>query len=154
MIRMILLLLSFAAPALAAGPVVLAPAPGTPADTAARAALAQDLAEARRAGEKPLVLIGQAQLGRPTDRAALFVQLQSARECGSAGCSTSVLAWSPQGWRRVLDGVIGTVSVGKTRHNGWADLVAGRETYVWTGQLYRNVRPVPDIRVPNLRIPR
>ena len=144
----LLLLLLLAAPAFAAGPVVLTPAPGTAADAVARNALAQDLTQTSRSGEKPLVLVGQVQLGRPTDRAALFVQLQSARECGSAGCSTSVLAWSPQGWRRVLDGVIGTISVATTRHKGWADLVAGRETYIWTGQVYRNSRPVPNVRIP------
>lgn len=148
MIQTMLLLLFLAVPAFAAGPVVLAPAPGTSADAVARNALAQDLTQASRSGEKPLVLVGQVQLGQPTDRAALFVQLQSARECGSAGCSTSVLAWSPKGWRRVLDGVVGTISVATTRHKGWADLVADRETYVWTGQLYRNARPVPNVRIP------
>ena len=148
MIRLALLLLLLAVPALAAGPVVLAPAPGTPADTVARAALAQDLTRAARAHERPLVLVAQVHLGHPSERAALFVQLQSARDCGSAGCSTSVLAWSPQGWRRVLDEVIGTITVAPTRHHGWADLIAGRETYVWTGQLYRNARPVPNVRIP------
>ena len=148
MFRLFLLLLALAAPARAAGPIVLAPAPGTPADTVARNALAQALADATRAGEKPLVLVGQARLGRPTDRAALFVQLQSARECGSAGCSTSLLVWSPQGWRRVLDGVIGAVTVAPSRHYGWSDLVADKETYVWTGQVYRNARPVPNVRIP------
>ncbi len=133
--------------ALAAGPVAMAPAPGTPADTVARAALAQDLAEAKRAGEKPLVLLGLAQLGRPSDRAALFVQLQSPRECGSAGCATSVLVWSPQGWRRVLDGASGVVTVGTSRHNGWSDLTAGTEHYRWTGQIYQNARPVPNPRI-------
>ncbi len=153
MIRSILLLLALSmsvyawGPAYAAGPVILAPAPGTPADTVARAALAQDLAEAARSGEKPLVLVGQARLGRPTDRAALFVQLQSARECGSAGCATSVLVWSPQGWRRVLDGASGAITVAATRHNGWADLAAATEHYVWTGQSYRNARPVPNPRL-------
>ena len=148
MFRSILLLLILTAPALGAGPVVLAPAPGTEADSVARHALAQDLAEAKRVGEKPLVLVGQVQLGRPSDRAALFVQLQSARECGSAGCSTSVLVWSPQGWRRVLDGVIGAVTVAASRHHGWSDLAADNETYVWTGQAYRNARPVPNVRIP------
>lgn len=140
-------LVSFAGHARAAGPVAMAPAPGTPADAVARAALAQDLAEAARSREKPLLLLGLAQLGRPNDRAALFVQLQSARECGSAGCGTSVLVWSPQGWRRVLDGAIGRVSVGSTRHNGYADLSAGTEQYRWTGQSYQNARPVPNPRV-------
>ena len=149
--RFALLLMVLAAPALApapaAGPVAMAPAPGTPADTIARQFLAQDLAEASRAGEKPLVLIGQAPIGRPQDRQALFVQLQSARECGSGGCATTVLIASPQGWRKVLDGVSGAVTVLPTRHKGMADLAADTERYLWNGQSYANSRPVPNVNL-------
>lgn len=140
-------LLLAAGPAWAAGPVTMAPAPGTPADAAARTALAQDLAEAGRKGDKPLVLVGQAVLGKPQDRPALFVQLQSARECGSAGCSTSVLLWSGAAYRTVLDGAAGNVVVQAGRHRGMADLVADTQRYVWNGQEYVNSRPVPNINL-------
>ena len=128
-----------------AAQVQLAPHPGTPLDAAARALLAQDLAEARRAGEVPLVLIGTAALGSASDRLALFIQLQSPRECGSAGCSTSVYLWQNGAYKRVLDGVGGVVSAGPTRTRGMADLTTDKDRYVWNGQQYKDARPAPAI---------
>lgn len=136
-------LLLAAAPA--AVPVAMAPRPGTPLDQAARALVADDLAQAARAGERPLVLLGSARLGAATDRPALFVQLQSPRECGSAGCSTAVYAWMSGRYRRVLDGATGRMSVGTARHRGMADILAGEEAYVWNGTAYASSRPAPNV---------
>jgi hypothetical protein len=142
---------------MAAGPtpVVLAERPGTDLDKAARALIAADLAEARRAGEIPLLLVGSAKLGAgPHDRPALFVQAQSPRECGSAGCSTSVWLWRNGAWKRILDGVGGTISVAPTRTRGMADLVTDATKYVWTGTEYRDSRPAPPAAVvPRTPVP-
>lgn len=126
-------------------PVALASLPGTPLDKTARALVAQDLAEARQSREIPLVLVGTARLGNATDRPALFVQLQSPRECGSAGCDTAVYAWIKGRWVRVLDAVSGPVVVLRARHHGMADLVANTERYAWTGTTYANTRPAPAV---------
>jgi len=126
-------------------PVAMAPRPGTPLDQAARALVADDLAEAARAGERPLLLVGSARLGAAGDRPALFVQLQSPRECGSAGCSTAVYAWLAGRYQRVLDGATGRVSVSTARHRGMADILAGSEAYVWTGTAYAASRPAPNV---------
>ena len=133
-----------AAPAPAV-PVVLAPQPGTALDRAARGLVAQDLAEGVRAGERPLVLVGTARLGAAADRPALFVQLQSPRECGSAGCSTSVFAWTGGRYQKVLDGVAGRMAVAGTRHAGMADLQAGSDTYAWNGKVYADTLPAPAV---------
>ena len=114
-------------------PLVAQPGP-TPLDAAARALVAADLAQARQAGETPLVLVGSAVLGGGAqERPALFVQLQSARECGSAGCTTAVYMWRSNAWKRVLDGASGGIAVAATRTRGMADLVTDKERYVWDG---------------------
>jgi len=125
--------------------VALTAQPGTPLDKTARALMAQDLGEASRARERPLVLVGTAQLGTATDRPALFVQLQSPRECGSAGCNTAAYAWIKGKWVKVLDDVSGRIAVSPTKHRGMADLVANTERYAWTGTTYANTRPAPAV---------
>lgn len=137
------LILLAAAPA----PVPLAVQPGTELDRMAREVVAEDLAEARRRGDIPLVLVGSVQLGRPADRPALFVQLQSARECGSAGCNTSVWLPSADGWRKVLDGVSGPVAVADTRRRGMRDLIVGGDRYRWDGTRYVDQRPAPPVNL-------
>ena len=126
-------------------PVPLAPRPGTELDRAVRALVAQDLAEAARSGDAPLLLVGTAKLGAARDPAAVFVQLQSPRECGSAGCNTSVYVRGKQGWRKVLDGVGGEVRVARTRTRGMRDLLADTERYVWNGTAYVDTRPAPPV---------
>ncbi len=125
--------------------VVLAARPGTALDAAARQLVAQDIAAGKQANEAPLVLTGSAPLGPASDRPALFVQLQSARECGSAGCSTTVYLWQRAAWQRVLDGVGGRLTVGTTRTRGMADLMTEKGRYVWTGHAYEDPNPVPAI---------
>ena len=151
-----LLLAAAAPPTRSAGvPVPLQPQPGTPLDAIARGLAAQDLAAARRGGQQPLLLVGSARLGAASDRAAVFVQLQSPRECGSAGCSTSVYAWIKGAWKKVLDGASGRLAVAPARTRGMADLLAGDERYVWTGAEYQDSRPAPavDLRPRSPRRP-
>ncbi len=119
--------------------------PGSALDRTARGLVAQDLADGARSGEKTLVLTGSAPLGSASDRPALFVQLQSPRQCGSAGCSTSVYAWIKGHWVKVLDDASGRITIAPTRHAGMADLVANAEHYVWNGTAYANTHPAPAI---------
>ena len=134
-------------------PVVLQSRPGTPLDAAARNLMAQDLHDSARSGERPLVLTGTAKLGAASDRPALFVQLQSPRECGSAGCSTVVYAWSGGRYQRVLDGATGRMTVAATRHRGMADLIADKEEYIWNGSGYISSDPAPNIDLRPRRRP-
>ena len=125
-------------------PVKLAPQPGTPLDRTARELVAQDLAEAARAGERPLVLLGTAQLAGPKERPALFVQLQSARECGSAGCSTAAYQFTAGKWQLVLDAVSGPVAVDRAVHRGMHDLIVhDNDRWVWNGTAYTDARGPP-----------
>lgn len=95
-------LLMAAGPAPVGGtPVTLRAQPGTELDRVARRLVAQDLAEARDAGETPLVLAGIALLGEAGKQQAVLVQFQSPRECGSAGCSTSAFVREGRDWRKV-----------------------------------------------------
>jgi len=119
--------------------------PGSALDATARGLVAQDLQEARQAGDRPLLLAGQARLGAASDRPAIFVQLQSPRECGSAGCNTSVYLWQAGRYQRVLDGAAGRIQVSAARHRGMADLVTEHDTYVWTGTAYASKDPAPNV---------
>lgn len=145
-----LLALLAAAAAPAPTPVTLAPQPGTALDHAARDLATQELAEAERAGDTPLLLVSSARLAGPSSDPALFLQLQSARECGSSGCSTLVYLPGRRGWRKVLDGVSGTIAVADTRRGGMRDLLVGTDRYVWNGTRYVGARPAPavDLRPP------
>jgi hypothetical protein len=140
---------------IAAGParIALRQAPGTPLDQEARKLSAADLHDAARVGDRPLVLIGSARLGPASEGPILFVQLQSARECGSAGCSTTAYRDVRGAWRRVLDSVSGPITVLPTRHDGFADLKVGRDLYAWNGTAYASPDPAPtlDLRQQILR---
>lgn len=140
-------MLAGAAPALAGrAPLALRAQPGTELDRVARQLAAQDLAEAAGAGETPLVLVDAARLGRPGERPVLFVQLQSPRECGSAGCSTSAYVFKRQGWRKVLDAVSGPVLVDDASHKGMRDLIVHeRDRWIWDGAAYGAAKPAPDV---------
>ena len=124
-------------------PVLLHAQPGTPAETTARTLAADDIAAAKARGDNPIVLIGTADLGG--ERPAIFVQLQSPRECGSAGCSVGVYAWERGSWKRVLDASSGRLTVSRKRTRGRSDLYADSEHFVWTGSAYRSTRPAPAI---------
>ncbi len=131
----------------AAGPVALAAAPGTPLDDAARQLAAHDIADSVAHGQQALVLVGSAPLAtRRHAPAALFVQLQSAPLCGSAGCETSVFLPAGGDWRRVLDSVSGPITVLPTSHGHMHDLrVGANDRWVWAGHAYRDTIAAPAL---------
>lgn len=149
----ILALAVMAQPAAAREHVALLARPATKLDAMARQLTADELAQAAQNGDAPLVLIGEARLGGAKDRAALFIQLQSARECGSAGCNTSVYVWSKNKWHMVLDSVAGPISVDAARHGGMHDLIVdGNHRWVWQGDSYADTKPAAKIDLrPRLR---
>ncbi len=143
-----LLVLTAAAPSLAAtGAVQLSSQPGTPLDQAARALAAHDIAQSVAHGEQPLVLVGSAKLstarGAPP---ALFVQLQSAALCGSAGCDTSVYLDHHGRWTKVLDSVSGPIRVLPRWQGHMHDVMVGEnDRWTWAGHAYQDTMTAPAL---------
>ncbi|MFT8676355.1 MAG: hypothetical protein ABF990_13190 [Acetobacter sp.] len=130
--------------------VALSSQPGSPLDAQARDLNADDLATARRHHEKPLVMIGSAPLSTNGKSMGLFVQVQSASLCGSAGCSTDVYLQQGNGWKKVLDSVSGPIRLLATTHGGMRDiLVDGSDRWVWRHNTYVDTLAAPD--VPGLK---
>ena len=94
-------------------PVELAASPGSEADRLARQLMAREIERDRQHGENPLVLVGMGRLNETDEM--LFVQLQSAGDCGSAGCNTVSFRFTGDRWVRVTD-TIGSVRIGAPRH--------------------------------------
>ncbi|AOX16251.1 hypothetical protein [Kozakia baliensis] len=129
-----------------AKPVILTEQPHTDLDTQARRLNAGDLADATAHHDHPIVLVASAPLSNARDDMALFVQLQSARLCGSAGCSTSVYLRHKNEWRTVLDAVSGAISVLPTQHRGMRDLMIGdHDRWFWNGSTYQDTMPAAPI---------
>ena len=126
-------------------PVTMQSNPGTQADATARRLSADDLEAAKARGDSPLVLTGRAVLGGP--QPALFVQLQSTQECGSAGCSTSVFSFEHGRWQRVLDGATGRLTVSAKKTRGRNDIVSDDDHFVWNGTAYESLQPVPAVNL-------
>ena len=127
-------------------PVILTRQPGTAADHAARTLNREDLQGAARHGETPLVLVGSAPLWDHRTDQALFVQLQSASLCGSAGCSTSVYLRHDHNWTKVLDSVSGPIRVMPQSHDGMHDLLVGRnDRWTWSGNGYKDTLAAPPL---------
>ncbi|GBQ93159.1 hypothetical protein [Asaia krungthepensis] len=123
-------------------PVILSSLPGTNLDHEARQLNAADLADAAKHDDQPVVLVASAPLSSDKTDMALFVQLQSARLCGSAGCSTSVYLRHKGGWKLVLDSVSGAISVLSSRHNGMNDLLIDKnDRWTWNGTIYQDGAP-------------
>ena len=118
--------------------VTLSAQPGTGLDAQARVLATEDMAAAARHGEAPLVLVGTASLALKGSGAdALFVQVQSASLCGSAGCSTDVYLQRQGQWVKVLDSVSGPVEILPTGHGGMKDiLVDGSDRWIWKNNAY------------------
>lgn len=132
--------------AVSANPVILTQQPGTALDTAARQLNAEDLASAKKRNETPIVLIGSAPLSTRRGDAALFVQVQSASLCGSAGCSTSVYLGHDGNWTKVLDSVSGPIKVLATSSGGMHDLMVGdKDRWTWFGGAYHDTMPAAPI---------
>ena len=130
------------------GPVVLTSQPGTTLEQAAQTLEAHDVAQSVAHGEQPLILVGSAPLStRHGAQAALFVQLQSAALCGSAGCETSVFLPGEGGqYQRVLDSVSGPIRVLPQSHGHMRDLMVGEnDRWIWAGTAYRDTLTAPAL---------
>jgi hypothetical protein len=124
--------------------VALTTQPGSRLERDASLLMSEDLASAHQAKEQPVMLVGSARLGGTG--AALFVQVQSASLCGSAGCSTSVFVKHGKTWLRVLDSVSGPIKVSPGLHRGMHDLlVHGTDRWVWNGTAYIDTLPAPKV---------
>lgn len=138
-------LLLAASPAQAARqPLVLTPQPGSETEQIARGLVADDLAQAAAKGEAPLVLVASVRLGAANQPPVLFIQLQSARECGSAGCTTSAYRRQGARWQLILDSIGGPIAVDSTRHHGLRDLIVeSTQRWIFDGTAYRDPRDKP-----------
>ena len=124
--------------------VALTTQPGSRLEHDAAALVSDDIAAAHKAHEVPVMLVGSAHLATSGGGAALFVQVQSASLCGSAGCSTSVFTEHGHSWTRVLDSVSGPIKVSPAVHGGMHDLlVHGTDRWVWNGHAYSDTLKVP-----------
>lgn len=138
-----MLLLAAAAPKVPLGPVTLTAHPSRELEATARRIATSDLADG---GAGALVLIGSQWLGTAGTGPALFVQVQSQRACGSAGCSTSIYLPTHGTWTKVMDAVGGTVVVQAEQHGGMHDLLVGKaDRWVWNGHVYADTQPAPQV---------
>jgi hypothetical protein len=101
-------------------PVELAASPGSEADRLARQLMARELERDRQHGENPLVLVGMGRFNETDEM--LFVQLQSAGDCGSAGCNTIAFQFTRGRWVRVVD-TVGSGRIGASSHHGRPDVI-------------------------------
>jgi hypothetical protein len=140
-----LLLLGAAAPGDAT--IALTTQPGSALETTAMQLVQGDLKQSRSQGDPPVMLVGSARLStRAGAPAALFVQVQSASFCGSAGCSTSVYVRHGAGWTKVMDSISGPIKLSQHSHRGMHDLlVHGHDRWVWNGTTYTDTLPTPDV---------
>jgi hypothetical protein len=127
--------------------VALTTQPGSALEATATQLVKADLKQSIGEGDPPVMLVGSAKLStRPSAAAALFVQVQSASFCGSAGCSTSVYLKHGAGWTKVLDSISGPIKVSRLSHGGMHDLlVHGKDRWVWTGSVYADTLPTPNV---------
>lgn len=144
-------LLMAAGSAIPTGEVKLAARPGSTLDATARKVASADLADANG---QALVLIGSQRLGTAGTGPALFVEIQSDRTCGSAGCSISVYLPTAAGWTKVMDAVGGQVLVDPAEHRGMHDLVVNQnDRWAWNGQAYADTQPAPQVDLRPRRRP-
>jgi hypothetical protein len=145
-----LLLLGGVATCLAASPtgavVTLTTQPGSALEATAMQLAGSDLKQSNKAGDPPVLLVGSAELSTHKAPQALFIQVQSADFCGSAGCSTSVYVKHGKTWHKVMDSISGPIKVSPRSHGGMHDLIVhGGDRFVWTGTAYADTLPTPDI---------
>ena len=127
--------------------IALTTQPGSALETTAMKLVSGDLKQSRSEGDPPVMLVGSARLSiRPGAPAALFVQVQSASFCGSAGCSTSVYVQRGDDWTKVMDSISGPIKMSPRVHRGMHDLlVHGHDRWVWNGHVYADTLPTPDV---------
>ncbi len=128
-------------------PVTLTTQPGSALEATAKQLVLSDLKQSDSEGDPPVMLVGSAKLStRSSAPAALFVQVQSASFCGSAGCSTSVYLKRGGGWKKVLDSISGPIKVSRASHGGMHDLlVHAKDRWVWNGGAYADTLPTPNV---------
>jgi hypothetical protein len=134
-------------------PVLLKPQPGTEADRIARQLMARELVKSGQSGDAPAVLTTTVRLGKSHDSDVLFVQIQSPRDCGSAGCDTVSFRYVNSRWVRILDTVSGTIRIAATQHRGMRDLIVqDTDRRIWDGEKYANTVPIPpgDLAPPDV----
>ena len=135
-------------------PIVLREQLGSQADRIARQLMAPQLLRASESGTMPLVLVATVRLGKSHDSDVLFVQLQSPRDCGSAGCDTVSFRHTKGKWVRILDTVGGTIRVTSTRHRGMPDLIVqDTDRRVWDGEKYADTVPKPPMGLESPAVP-
>ena len=138
-----------AAAAPVARTVVLSQQPGSALEATARQLVASDLRDAATHGDTPVLLVGSAPLASGRGHrgpAALFVQVQSASLCGSAGCSTSIYVGGRHGWKKVLDSISGPIGIDARSHAGMHDLlVHSKDRWVGIGSVYSDTLPAPAV---------
>ncbi len=126
--------------------VALTTQPGSALEATAKQLVQGDLKQSASEGDPPVMLVGSARLSTHSAQAALFVQVQSASFCGSAGCSTSVYLKRGAAWKKVLDSISGPIKVSRSSHGGMHDLlVHGKDRFVWTGSSYADTLPTPNV---------
>jgi hypothetical protein len=130
--------------------VTLTTQPGSALEATAKKLVGGDLRQSSREGAPPVLLVGSAALSTHKAPQALFVQVQSASFCGSAGCSSSVYVKQRHGWRKVMDSISGPIRVSPRSHHGMHDLlVHGGDRWVWTGTAYADTLPTPAVDLHN-----
>jgi hypothetical protein len=126
--------------------VELTTQPGSALEATARKLVGGDLAQSSATGDPTVLLVGSANLSVQPGPAALFVQVQSAAFCGSAGCSTDVYVRRGQRWTKVMDSISGPIRISPRSHHGMHDLlVHAKDRWVWNGAKYVDTLPTPVV---------
>lgn len=129
------------------GRVVLTPQPANNFSTIAYNLNKTDINFAVQHGEKPLILIGNANLSSTKKpQTVLFTQLQSASLCGSGGCTTTAYLNRNNHWVKILDSVTGNIEIKKTSHKGMHDLIVeGSDVWIWNKTTYVETQQGPNL---------
>ncbi len=128
------------------GTITLSTQPGSALEATALKLTAGDLKQSVSEGDPPIMLVGSARLSTRAGTSALFVQVQSASFCGSAGCSTSIYLKRGGTWKKVMDSISGPIKLSHSSHQGMHDLlVHGKDRWIWNGSTYTDTLPTPDI---------
>lgn len=120
-------------------PIILKAAPGTKLDKIARTLNADLLKDDALHHNNSVVLVGTHALSPHKKNKALFVQIQSARLCGAAGCTTSIYLKKNDNWVTILDSVNGNISLLPSKHHDFYDILIGHgDTWIWNGRNYED----------------
>lgn len=122
--------------------VLLKEDPGSSLDKIARSLNSDLLKDDDLHHDNSVILVGEKNLSPSTKNKALFVQIQSARLCGAAGCTTSIYLNKEHHWVTILDSINGTISLLPSKHHGFYDLLINNEDrWIWDGKEYNDTSP-------------